>query len=207
MVEGYFDVLALAEAGVEPRRGLARDGAHRSISSTCLRRFTRDIVVCFDGDAAGARAAEKSLATFLEAGLWGHGAFLPPGDDPDTFVQREGQAAALALLAGGDAAPRLLPRPRGPAREHGRRARRRRAAGRDVAPQDRRSVRVRHDGAARRRAPARARGVAAAKRRRAPAHDGATRRRGDGAREPSRSRALDVGARRRRKPRVPRSCS
>ena len=31
--------------------------------------------------------------------MWGHGAFLPPGDDPDTFVQREGQEKALALIA------------------------------------------------------------------------------------------------------------
>ncbi len=98
VVEGYFDVLALAEAGVghvvaSLGTALTLDQLH------VLRRFTRDIVVCFDGDAAGARAAEKSLVTFLEAGLWGHGAFLPPGDDPDTFVQREGQAAALALLA------------------------------------------------------------------------------------------------------------
>jgi DNA primase len=98
VVEGYFDVLALAEAGVS--HVVASLGTALTLDQLhLLRRFTRDIVVCFDGDAAGARAAEKSLATFLEAGLWGHGAFLPPGDDPDTFVRREGQAAALALLA------------------------------------------------------------------------------------------------------------
>jgi DNA primase len=97
VVEGYFDVLALAEAGVN--QVVASLGTALTLDQLhLLRRFTRDIVVCFDGDAAGVRAAEKSLATFLEAGLWGHGAFLPPGDDPDTFVQREGQAAALALL-------------------------------------------------------------------------------------------------------------
>ncbi len=97
VVEGYFDVLALAEAGI--RHVVASLGTALTVDQLhLLRRFTRDIVVCFDGDAAGARAAEKSLATFLEAGLWGHGAFLPPNDDPDTFVQREGQDAALALL-------------------------------------------------------------------------------------------------------------
>ncbi len=99
VVEGYFDVLALAEAGV--RHVVASLGTALTLDQLhLLRRFTRDIVVCFDGDAAGARAAEKSLATFLEAGLWGHGAFLPPNDDPDTFVQREGHDAALALIAG-----------------------------------------------------------------------------------------------------------
>jgi DNA primase len=104
VVEGYFDVLALAEAGV--RHVVASLGTALTLDQLrLLRRFTRDIVVCFDGDAAGARAAEKSLATFLEAGLWGHGAFLPPGDDPDTFVQREGGDATLALL--GSATPLL----------------------------------------------------------------------------------------------------
>jgi DNA primase len=99
VVEGYFDVLALAEAGVS--HAVASLGTALTVDQlNLLRRFTRDIVVCFDGDEAGARAAEKSLATFLEAGLFGYGAFLPAGDDPDTFVQREGLDAALTLLAG-----------------------------------------------------------------------------------------------------------
>ena len=99
VVEGYFDVLALAQAGVS--HAVASLGTALTVDQLhVLRRFTRDIVVCFDGDEAGARAAEKSLATFLAAGLFGHGAFLPAGDDPDTFVQREGQAAMNALLAG-----------------------------------------------------------------------------------------------------------
>lgn len=104
VVEGYFDVLALAEAGIG--QAVASLGTALTLDQLqLLRRFTRDIVVCFDGDEAGARAAEKSLATFLEAGLWGHGAFLPPGDDPDTFVQREGPEKALALI--GSATPLL----------------------------------------------------------------------------------------------------
>jgi DNA primase len=98
VVEGYFDVLALAEAGIG--HVVASLGTALTVDQLhLLRRFTRDIVVCFDGDDAGARAAEKSLATFLEAGLVGYGAFLPAADDPDTFVQREGEAAMTALLA------------------------------------------------------------------------------------------------------------
>jgi DNA primase len=98
VVEGYFDVLALAEAGVG--HAVASLGTALTVDQLhLLRRFTRDIVVCFDGDEAGARAAEKSLATFLEAGLFGYGAFLPPGDDPDTYVQREGLDAATKLIA------------------------------------------------------------------------------------------------------------
>jgi DNA primase len=104
VVEGYFDVLALVEAGVE--HVVASLGTALTLDQLqVLKRFTRDIVVLFDGDAAGQKAAERSLPTFLEAGLWGHAAFLPPGDDPDTYVRREGRDAILALIA---AAPTLF---------------------------------------------------------------------------------------------------
>ena len=99
VVEGYFDVLALAEAGIT--HAVASLGtALTLVQLQVLKRFTRNVIAFFDGDAAGQKAAEKSLPTFLEAGLWGHAAFLPAGDDPDTFVRREGRDAALALLAG-----------------------------------------------------------------------------------------------------------
>jgi len=98
VVEGYFDVLALAEAGIA--HAVASLGTALTTDQLrLLKRFTRDILVFFDGDAAGRAAAEKSLPTFLEAGLWGHGAFLPAGDDPDTFVQRAGQALPEAQVA------------------------------------------------------------------------------------------------------------
>jgi len=97
VVEGYFDVLALVEAGVE--HVVASLGTALTLDQLrLLKRFTQEIVVFFDGDAAGQQAAEKSLPTFIEAGLWGHGAFLPAGDDPDTFVRREGADAVRALL-------------------------------------------------------------------------------------------------------------
>jgi DNA primase len=98
VVEGYFDVLALVQAGIG--HVVASLGTAFTLAQLqVLKRFTRNIIAFFDGDAAGQGAAEKSLPTFLEAGLWGHAAFLPAGDDPDTFVRREGQDAALALLA------------------------------------------------------------------------------------------------------------
>jgi DNA primase len=98
VVEGNFDVLALAEAGVE--NVVASLGTALTLDQLrVLKRVTPEIVVFFDGDAAGQAAAEKSLPIFLEAGLWGHGAFLPAGDDPDSFVRREGPEAVAALLA------------------------------------------------------------------------------------------------------------
>jgi DNA primase len=90
--------LALAQAGIG--HVVASLGTALTLAQLqVLKRFTRNVIAFFDGDAAGRAAAEKSLPTFFEAGLWGHAAFLPGGDDPDTFVRRAGPDAALALLA------------------------------------------------------------------------------------------------------------
>jgi DNA primase len=63
-----------------------------------LRRLTERVIACFDGDTAGRRAAARSFPLFVEASLWGHGVFLPSGDDPDTFVRTRGGDAFRALL-------------------------------------------------------------------------------------------------------------
>src|SRR5205085_5640993 len=65
-----------------------------------LKRFSDTIIVCFDGDDAGRRAAAKSFVTFVEAGLWGRGVFLPAGDDPDTFVRVHGGEALSEMIEG-----------------------------------------------------------------------------------------------------------
>jgi DNA primase len=63
-----------------------------------LSRYTKNIIALFDGDDAGRKAASRSFEIFLEAGLLGRAAFLPKGDDPDTFVRRQGKAALEAVL-------------------------------------------------------------------------------------------------------------
>jgi DNA primase len=98
VVEGYLDVIALAQAGigdVVAPLGTALTADQLRL----LRRFSENVIACFDGDAAGRRAAARSFPVFLEAGLWGRGAFLPAGDDPDTFVRRQGRDALEACLA------------------------------------------------------------------------------------------------------------
>jgi DNA primase len=98
VVEGYMDVIALAQAGfaavVAPLgTALTADQLRH------LRRLTDSVFACFDGDAAGRRAAARSFPVFLEAGLWGRGVFLPAGSDPDSFVRAHGLAAFDACLA------------------------------------------------------------------------------------------------------------
>lgn len=99
VVEGYLDVVALAQAGIEEvvaPLGTALTGDQLRV----LRRFSEAVIACFDGDTAGRRAAARSFPVFIEAGLWGRGVFLPTGDDPDTFVRTKGKDALETLLAG-----------------------------------------------------------------------------------------------------------
>lgn len=99
VVEGYVDVLALAQAGIG--NAVAPLGTALTADQVrLLHRFTDRIVVLFDGDDAGRSAAARSFAVFAEAGLFADGVFLPQGEDPDSFVRREGAAAMRARLDG-----------------------------------------------------------------------------------------------------------
>ncbi|WP_263770098.1 DNA primase [Propionivibrio soli] len=100
VVEGYMDVVALAQHGVGnavATLGTATTAMH---VQKLLRQVSR-IVYCFDGDAAGRKAAWRALENSLEAlpeqksiGF----VFLPPEDDPDSFVRREGAPAFERLI-------------------------------------------------------------------------------------------------------------
>jgi DNA primase len=56
-----------------------------------LKRFTDEVVLCFDSDAAGAKAAERSLDALLENDFIIRVVELPPGEDPDSLVRRDGK--------------------------------------------------------------------------------------------------------------------
>jgi DNA primase len=99
VVEGYFDVLALHRAGVEETvapcgTALTADHGKR------IRRYAPEVVLLFDGDEAGRQAAERALPVLLAEGLRVRAAFLAPGDDPDTFLEREGAEALRACVDG-----------------------------------------------------------------------------------------------------------
>ena len=106
VVEGNFDVLSLHEAGVQ--EAVAPMGtALTSEQVKLLGRAAKRIVVVFDGDAAGARAAEKAIPVAVEAGLFfaeadadGRVAQMPAGVDPDDFVRAQGAQAFRALVEG-----------------------------------------------------------------------------------------------------------
>jgi DNA primase len=88
VVEGNFDVLALHQAGIE--EAVAPMGTALTEEQIAeLGRLAKTIVVVFDGDAAGQRAAAKAIPLFVDAGiLGGRIARLPAGVDPDDFVRQ-----------------------------------------------------------------------------------------------------------------------
>lgn len=89
VVEGYFDVIALHQAGV--RNVVAASGtALTPDHARALKRMVRGVALTFDGDAAGQQAMLRSLGVLLAEGLDVVVVDLPPGDDPDTLVRRAG---------------------------------------------------------------------------------------------------------------------
>jgi DNA primase len=101
VVEGYMDVVALAQHGVDyavATLGTATTPTHVQK----LFRQTDHVVFCFDGDNAGRKAAWRALENTLPALVDGKDAvflFLPEGEDPDDFVRRRGKAGFEALVA------------------------------------------------------------------------------------------------------------
>jgi len=95
VVEGYMDVVALAQHGVEyavATLGTATTPTHVQK----LFRLTDTVVFCFDGDNAGRKAAWRALENTLPVLADGKNAvflFLPDGEDPDDYVRKRGRAA------------------------------------------------------------------------------------------------------------------
>lgn len=101
VVEGYMDVVALAQHGVGNAVATLGTATTATHVQKLLRQVDR-IVYCFDGDAAGRKAAWRALENSLEAlpeqksvGF----VFLPEADDPDSFVRRQGTEAFERLIA------------------------------------------------------------------------------------------------------------
>ncbi len=101
VVEGYMDVVALCEAGFHET--VAPLGtALTEDQLKLLWRFAPEPVLCFDGDAAGRKAADRAVEVALpwvKAGFSVTFAFLPNGLDPDDLVRQQGATAMTDVLA------------------------------------------------------------------------------------------------------------
>jgi DNA primase len=101
VVEGYMDVVALAQAGITfavATLGTATTEQH----AQQLFQHTNKIVFCFDGDRAGIAAAWRALEAtlpMLQENYHAQFLFLPEGEDPDSLVRKEGKEAFLIRLS------------------------------------------------------------------------------------------------------------
>ena len=96
LVEGYFDVLALHQAGI--RQAVAPLGtALTSDHAKLLRRFVDTVVLTFDGDTAGTSAVLRALDVFRNSGLTVEVVVMPQGHDPDSYVRTHGAEGFVAL--------------------------------------------------------------------------------------------------------------
>ena len=87
MVEGYTDVIAMHQCGLE--NVVANSGTALSIHQIkLLRRFTPNIVLLYDGDEAGIHAAMRGTDMLLQEGMNVKVLLLPDGDDPDSFARK-----------------------------------------------------------------------------------------------------------------------
>ena len=100
VAEGYMDVIALVRAGI--KAAVAPLGTAMTESQiTLLWRMTPEPILCFDGDNAGIRAANRAAERALPMLKPGHSlrfVTLPTGEDPDTLIESQGVGAMEALL-------------------------------------------------------------------------------------------------------------
>lgn len=95
--EGQIDLISAFEAGV--RNVVAPQGtAFTERQAGMLKRFVEGVVLCFDADAAGEKAAERSLAALLDQGLLVRVATMPPGEDPDSLIRTQGPDAFREII-------------------------------------------------------------------------------------------------------------
>lgn len=87
LVEGYTDVISMHQAGIE--NAVASSGtALTEEQIKLIKRFTDNVTVLFDGDAAGIKAALRGIDLVLKGGLNVRVLLLPDGDDPDSFSRK-----------------------------------------------------------------------------------------------------------------------
>jgi DNA primase len=92
MVEGYFDLAQALQAGIT--NVVASSGtALTPAQARLLKRFASKVVLSFDPDAAGQGAAARTSELLVAEGFQVNVAMLPPGEDPDSFIRREGGGA------------------------------------------------------------------------------------------------------------------
>ena len=99
MVEGYTDVISMHQAGVE--NVVSSSGTSLTTDQIrLLHRFTKNITVIYDGDAAGVHASIRGIDMILAEGMNVRVVSLPPEDDPDSFARSHTAAQVQEYIRG-----------------------------------------------------------------------------------------------------------
>ena len=97
LVEGYTDVVSLHQAGIE--NVVASGGTSLTIDQLRLvKKYTQNLTIIYDGDAAGVKAALRGLDMALEEGLNVQLVLIPDNEDPDSYVNKVGVDAFRAFV-------------------------------------------------------------------------------------------------------------
>src|SRR5205085_9145682 len=97
--EGQLDLITLFEAGI--KNVVAPQGtAFTENQARILKRYVSEVILCFDADAAGQKAAERSLDALLQNNLIVRVAEMPAGEDPDSMVRTRGREEFEKQIAG-----------------------------------------------------------------------------------------------------------
>jgi len=97
--EGQIDLITLFEAGIT--NVVAPQGtAFTENQARVLKRYVNEVVLCFDADEAGQKAAERSLDALLQNDLIVRIVEMPPGEDPDSLIRRKGKDEFEKRIAG-----------------------------------------------------------------------------------------------------------
>jgi len=92
IVEGYFDLLALHQYGIQ-NAGATLGTALTTEHIHMIKGFAEKVILVFDGDDAGIQASLRSVGIFIEKGMQARVMLLPKGHDPDSFLRNSGVEA------------------------------------------------------------------------------------------------------------------
>lgn len=99
LVEGYTDVISLHQAGVE--NVVASSGTSLTIDQIkIIRRYTPNITILYDGDAAGIKASFRGIDMLLEQGMNVKIVLFPDGEDPDSFARKHTSTEVIDFITG-----------------------------------------------------------------------------------------------------------
>jgi DNA primase len=97
LVEGYTDVISLHQSGIE--NVVASSGTSLTVEQIRLiGRYTKNVTVLYDGDAAGIKASLRGIDLILEEGLNVKVVLFPDGDDPDSYSRKHGSSNLVDFI-------------------------------------------------------------------------------------------------------------